>query len=100
MRRSGRSMNSALSWRKRFRTTREVAPYMAKITITVEDIANDKVQIVATPGFAEMMGLEINGSGLTPAHGYALRMLNEAMKLSRSQDPTNLIQIPKIRRAH
>lgn len=74
---------------------------MAKITITVEDIpGSDKVKIVAEPNFMTIMKMDISGNQLTPAHGYALRMMNEALRLSKSSNPTNLIEIPRIRHAH
>lgn len=73
---------------------------MAKVTITVEDLDNGKVKITAEPNFMTIMKIDISGNHLTPAHGYALRMMNEAMRVSKENNPENLIQIPRVRRAH
>lgn len=73
---------------------------MAKITITIEDLPNGSVKVEATPNFETMMKLDISGNSLTSAHGYALFVLNQVRKKSKEFNPNNLIQIPRIRRAH
>lgn len=71
---------------------------MAKVTITVEDMPNGRVSIKAEPNFETMMKLDISGHTLQPAHGLAIAMLNEARRISKSNDPTNLIKIPRLGR--
>ena len=68
---------------------------MAKVTITIEDIGGDKVKIVASPNFETLMKIDISGNHLTPAHGYAMRLLNEARRISKLQDPGK-IKIPRL----
>ena len=71
---------------------------MAKITITVEDLADGGVKIVSDPNFETMLKMDNSGNDLTSAHGYALAMLNRARTVSKEVSPTNLIKIPSIRR--
>lgn len=70
---------------------------MAECIIRIKDLPGGKVSIEATPNFETMMKIDESGYGLTAAHGYALRLLNEARKTSKSQDPTNRILIPGLR---
>lgn len=71
---------------------------MAKVTITIEDMPNGKIQIISTPNFMQMVKLTENGIGLTDAEGYAVALLNHARKISKSQTPDNKIYIPRIGR--
>lgn len=73
---------------------------MPKIVITIEDLPNGQVKIEATPNFATLMKMDISGHSLTPAHIYGLRMLNEALKLSKVNETPHLIEIPRVRHAH
>lgn len=72
---------------------------MPKITITVEDLPAGGVKIQAEPNFQTMVQMEVSGHGLSPAHGYAMAMLNRAREVSKSNDPRIKILIPKIGKA-
>lgn len=69
---------------------------MAKIVIEIEDLPNGRISIKATPNFETICKMEVSGHLLTPAHGMAVALLNEARKISKSNDPHNVIKIPKI----
>jgi hypothetical protein len=71
---------------------------VAKVEITIEDIPGNKVSIKSNPSMETMIKMEISGSNeLTSAHGYAYACLNEIRKLSKSQDPTNKLIIPRLK---
>jgi hypothetical protein len=72
---------------------------LAKITITIEDIGNNQVRVVATPNFETMMKMDISGERLTSAHGYALLALNKIREKSKDESLMNKILIPGIGRA-
>lgn len=72
---------------------------MAKIIIEVEDIENGNVRVIATPNFETMAKMDLSGDKLTPAHGYALAMLNKVRQVSKANAPTNLIHIPRLGRS-
>lgn len=67
---------------------------MAKITLTVEDLPNGKVEVRMEPSFETLMKMDISGHKLTSAHGYAMRMALEARKVSKEQGNGNIIKIP------
>jgi hypothetical protein len=71
---------------------------MAKVTISIEDLPNGKVRAVSTPSFEQLIKGEIAGSDLTSAQGYALKAMNAIREVSKSNEPTNKILIPKIGR--
>lgn len=70
---------------------------MAEITIVVKDIEGGKVSIRATPSFEMIMKMDISGNKLTPAHGYAVALLNKAREISKSNDPRQIIQVPRLK---
>ena len=70
---------------------------MAKIVIEIEDMGTDKVSVKASPNFEQIAKHEEAGNKLTPAHGYAIALLNRARQISMSNEPTNIIKIPKVR---
>lgn len=70
---------------------------MAKVIIEIEDIPGDKVKITSNPTMETMIKMELSGDRLTSAHGYAYACLNEIRKLSKSQDPTNKLLIPRLK---
>lgn len=69
---------------------------MAKIIIEIENLPGDKVKITSSPTMEQMIKMEVSGDRLTPAHGYAYAMLNKCREISKSQDPTNKIIIPRL----
>lgn len=69
---------------------------MSKIIITIEDMENGNVSIKTNPTFEELAKKDLSGNGLSSADGYAFAMINEARKISKSKDSTNIIKIPKI----
>jgi hypothetical protein len=71
---------------------------MAKITITIEDLANGNVSVKAEPNFETMMKMDVSGHGLTSAHGYAILALNSIRNESKNKDPRNRILVPSVRR--
>jgi len=71
---------------------------VAKVEIIIEDLPGDKVKITSNPSMETMIKMELSGSNeLTSAHGYAYACLNEIRKLSKSQDPTNKLLIPRLK---
>lgn len=70
---------------------------MAKITITIEDIPGGKVKVVSTPSFETMAKMIQSGEDMSDAHGYALKCINTIREVSKSANPSNIIQIPKVR---
>lgn len=72
---------------------------MAKIIIEVEDQSDGNVSVKATPNFETMAKMDLSGDRLTPAHGYALAMLNRVREVSKANAPTNLIHIPRLGRS-
>ena len=71
---------------------------MAKVTIEIEDIADGKVKVVATPNVETIFKMAESGHDLTSAHGYAFQALNAIRQHSKSQDPTTKILIPRLGR--
>lgn len=69
---------------------------MAKIIIEIEDLGSDKVKVVSNPTMEQMINMDLNNHKMTSAHGYAYAALNHIRKLSKSNDPTNIIDIPKL----
>lgn len=69
---------------------------MAKVTITIEDIGDNKVKVQATPNMETIFKMELSGETLTSAHGYAFTALNAIKKASNENSP-NRILIPKTR---
>jgi len=69
---------------------------VAKITIEIEDFGDDKVKIKSSPTVEQMFKWEVDGQGMTNAMGYAVGMLNKCRDISKSNDPTNRIIIPKL----
>lgn len=64
---------------------------MARITITVEDLAEGKVSIKSDPTFETMAKMVNAGHEISSAHGYALRMLREARALSKEIGPLKIL---------
>ena len=69
---------------------------MAKIVIEIEDFGEDKVRIKSHPTVEQMFKWEVDGQGMTSAMGYATKMLNTCREISKSNDPSNRIIIPKL----
>lgn len=69
---------------------------MARITITIEDLPQNKVKIEMNPNFETMMKMEISGSKMTSAHGYALCAVNAIRKESKRLGPQRIF-VPKLR---
>jgi hypothetical protein len=67
---------------------------MAKITITLEDHL-DKVKVVSDPNFETMIKMEVSGTALTSAHGYAIAALNAIRAHSKAPGPSKIL-IPRI----
>jgi hypothetical protein len=55
---------------------------MAEVKITITDNPDGSVKIEATPNFMTMKKMDDSGHDLTPAHVYALRLLNAAREFS------------------
>jgi len=70
---------------------------MARVIITIEDLPDGKVKVEANPNFMTMMQMKESGHEWTSAQGYALRMLNEAGKVSKGQSQNKII-VPRIGR--
>lgn len=68
---------------------------MAKVQITIEDLPDGKVKVVAEPNFETLMAMDISGSKLTAAHGYLFSTLNHITKLSK-QNGSIIRQIPQL----
>lgn len=71
---------------------------MAKVLIEIEDFeqsGTDKVKVTTTPTFETMMAMDISGSKLTAAHGYAFSVINHIMRLSKENGPI-IRSIPKL----
>lgn len=64
---------------------------MAKITITIEDLPNNAVKVVCDPTFETMMKMHLSGIGLTAAHGYAFKAINEIRRTSKQ---TQILKAP------
>lgn len=69
---------------------------MAKITITVEDMPNGTVKIVADPTVETMIAMEMSGQKMTAAHGYAVKALNEVRKSAQEQGSILKVPIPRL----
>ncbi len=72
---------------------------MAKIIITVEDLPNGKVSVVANPSFETMCKIHVSGNTLTSAHGYAMTMMRVVRDVAKSQQKGIIVGIPRIGRA-
>lgn len=71
---------------------------MAKITITIEDTAQNKVKVVCNPTFETMAKMVVSGGeDVTSAHGYAIKCINAVREESKLADPTK-IWLPKVKR--
>lgn len=70
---------------------------MAQVTITITDKENGKVELVSTPSFEQMAKMEISGTGLSSAHGYALLMMHAVREESKRQGPV-LAALPRVGR--
>lgn len=67
-----------------------------KIVIVIEDKFNGNVSIQSNPT-GEILAKKIqSGENLSSAEGYALRMLNEARKISKDPSGSMKIQLPKL----
>jgi hypothetical protein len=74
---------------------------MAKITITIEDQDNGRVKVTANPTFEAMATMaSIDSKDTTPAHGYAIRVIREVLKLSKElkQKGSSPILLPGLER--
>lgn len=69
---------------------------MAKITITIEDLPNGKVKVVADPSFETMASMIVSGENMTSAHGYAMTCIKAVRQESKSKDPQTIIQLPRL----
>ena len=69
---------------------------MAKITVVIEDLPGGKVKVACEPNFETMMKMELSGTRLTSAHGYALLALNAIRNESKRIAPTRIL-IPRTR---
>jgi hypothetical protein len=71
---------------------------MAKIVITIEDNPQGGVKVTSNPTF-ETMAKMVNSGGhdVTSAHGYALKMVNAALKTSKEKDSSIIMQLPKVK---
>lgn len=69
---------------------------MARVTITIEDLPNGKVKIVADPSFEILTKITVNFSDLTSAQGYAIFALNQIRMASKAGNIN--ISVPKARR--
>ena len=72
---------------------------MAKVVIEIEDMPGNRVSVKATPNFETICKMDLSGHTLTSAHGYAVAMLNTARQISKSNDPKNVILIPRVGKA-
>lgn len=68
---------------------------MAKVIIEIEDAPNNKVSVKCTPNFETMMAMDISGTNLTSAHGYAFKALNAIRNESKKNQPT-IIGVPRL----
>jgi hypothetical protein len=72
---------------------------MAKITITIEDLPNGNVSIVANPTVEEMIkGTMSNARGFTAAEGYAMGLCNKAQEISREMASKLKVLVPRMGR--
>lgn len=73
---------------------------MAKVTITIEDMPENKVRVISTPS-AETLLQKIASHGpesLTSSEAYTLFVLRQLREESKNQRSTNII-VPRIGRA-
>lgn len=72
---------------------------MAKITITFEDAPEGKVRVQSDPSFETMAKMDLSGTPLTSAQGYAIHALNAIRKAAKDEAQKQLnILIPKVGR--
>lgn len=71
---------------------------MSKITITLEDVGDNKVRVVANPTFEQLAMKSNSGEALTSADGYALLMMRAVREESKKQANQMKIYIPRIGR--
>lgn len=69
----------------------------ARILIVLEDNEKGGVTIVANPSFEQMAQMINSGERGTSAHGYAMRMMNEARRMSKEAGPSKIL-IPRVGR--
>lgn len=69
---------------------------MAKVIIEIEDRPGDKVAVKTTPTFETLMAMDISGSKLTAAHGYAFAIINKVREISKQNEPL-ITKIPLIK---
>ena len=70
---------------------------MAKVIITIEDLPNDEVSVIAQPNFETMMKMVVSGHEVTSAQGYAVNALNSIRK-SAKEEGRMKINVPRIER--
>lgn len=71
---------------------------MADVTIKIKDISGGKVEVLCDPNFETMMKIDISGSSLTAAHGYAIKALNAIRAASKEEGGKMEVGIPLIGR--
>jgi hypothetical protein len=72
---------------------------MAKVTITIEDKPDGKVNTVCEPSFEIMMQMLTSGHQLTSAQGYAVHCLNalrHASQKMQGQSDIITVSVPVI----
>jgi hypothetical protein len=69
---------------------------MAEVIVKIKDIKDGKVEVLCEPNFATMMEIDISGSGLTAAHGYAMKALNAIRAASKEEGGKMEVGIPLI----
>jgi len=69
---------------------------MAKIVISIEDTPDGKVKVDCNPTFETMMAMDLSSPGsITSAHGYAFKMINEVLRVSKQNGPI-IREIPRL----
>lgn len=70
-----------------------------KVTITIEDLPNDKVKITCDPTGETLMKMIQSGEDVTSAMGYGIGLINRAREISKEADKSGLMKIamPKVK---
>lgn len=70
-----------------------------KVTITIEDLPDDKVKITMEPTAETLMKMVTSGETLSSAAGYGLGLANKAREISKAavEDKKQKIIMPKLK---
>jgi len=70
---------------------------MNTVIIEIQDLPDGKVKVTSNPTMETMIKMQVSGNELSSAHGYAYACLNQIRKISKSQDTSHKLYIPKLK---